>query len=162
MTALTACGKKSNKIVNGEIIEFSGFDLNSDELVKNEMLKKEINLVSVWQNPCPPCKIELEAMEKLYQENSEIGFIGLSVSDNSQEVVDTLEDWGISFQNYRIDPDFLVKNQDTLNKTPSLYFVNSEGREIFPLQVGQFKENATVEEVVGHLENLIKDAKDEK
>ena len=122
-TGLIACSKNSNRIVKDEIVEFSGFDLISDDLVKNEMLKKEINLVSVWQISCPPCKVELEAMEKLYQKNSEIGFIGLCVSENSQEVVDTLEDWGISFPNYRMDPEFLVKNQDTLNKTPPLYIL---------------------------------------
>ncbi|NLY09407.1 MAG: TlpA family protein disulfide reductase [Tissierellia bacterium] len=141
----------------------SGHDLDSGEIVGLSMLEgKEINIISIWQPNCPPCEIELKAMDSIYKENEDVGFIGISVGDNSEIIKDTLNDWEITFSNYRISDDFFNSILSRVNRTPTVFFVDGEGYEIMDMQVGLGVEGLDVENVKVHLNKIIEELRDEK
>jgi thiol-disulfide isomerase/thioredoxin len=58
-------------------------------------------LVNHWATWCPPCRAEMPAIERLYQEYRSRGFIVLAINstfqDDSSAIVPFVDDLGLSF-----------------------------------------------------------------
>lgn len=87
-------------------------------------------LVNLWATWCPPCRAEMPAIEKMYQEYKDQGFIVLSVDmtyqDDPSAVSPFAKEYGLNF------PILLEETGDMasayqLRSLPSSFFVDREG-----------------------------------
>jgi cytochrome c biogenesis protein CcmG, thiol:disulfide interchange protein DsbE len=93
-------------------------------------LKGQAVLVNLWATWCPPCRAEMPAIQKMYEEYKDQGFIVLAVNmtyqDNPLAVVPFAEEYGLTF------PILLDETTDTsrayqVRSLPSSYFINRYG-----------------------------------
>ena len=139
----TASGEESASVeVEGEKetgegdFQIEAIDLKTKEKLGGEILTEEINVVFVWQPACPPCETELKLVEEVYRELEDIHFIGLAVGENEEELLATVEKWGLSFDNYRMPDSFLEKYKDKIKSTPTVLFLDKDGNELREPEVG--------------------------
>ncbi len=87
-------------------------------------------LVNLWATWCPPCRAEMPAIEKMYQEYKDRGFVVLAINmtyqDDPLAVVPFTKEYGLTF------PILLEETGDTasayqLRSLPSSYFINRDG-----------------------------------
>ena len=93
-------------------------------------LRGQAVLVNLWATWCPPCRAEMPAIEKVYQEYKDQGFVVLAINmtyqDDPFEVVPFTEQYGLTF------PILLEETGDVasayqLNSLPSSFFINRDG-----------------------------------
>lgn len=93
-------------------------------------LKGNAVLVNLWATWCPPCRAEMPAIEKMYQEYKDQGFIVLAVDmtyqDDPTNVVPFAQEHGLTF------PILLEETGDVatlyqLRSLPSSFFINRAG-----------------------------------
>jgi cytochrome c biogenesis protein CcmG/thiol:disulfide interchange protein DsbE len=93
-------------------------------------LKGQAVLVNLWATWCPPCRAEMPAMERMYQEYRERGFIVLAVNTTSQDdvfgVVPFAEKHALSFP-VLLDETNTVATRYQLRSLPSSYFIDRDG-----------------------------------
>ena len=87
-------------------------------------------LVNLWATWCPPCRAEMPAIEKMYQEYKDQGFVVLAIDMTYQDdpfaVVPFAKEYGLTF------PILLEETGDVasayqLRSLPSSYFINRYG-----------------------------------
>jgi peroxiredoxin len=93
-------------------------------------LKGSAVLVNLWATWCPPCKAEMPAIEKVYNEYKDQGFIVLAVDqtyqDNPFDIAPFVEEHHLTF------PILLDETGETarayqVRSLPSSYFINRYG-----------------------------------
>lgn len=93
-------------------------------------LKGQAVLVNVWATWCPPCKAEMPAIEKMYNEYKEQGFIVLAVNstfqDNPLEIVPFTKEYNLTFP-ILLDETSDVSRAYQVRSLPSSYFINRQG-----------------------------------
>jgi cytochrome c biogenesis protein CcmG/thiol:disulfide interchange protein DsbE len=93
-------------------------------------LKGQAVLVNLWATWCPPCRAEMPAIERMYQEYRDRGFIVLAVNTTSQDdvfgVVPFTEKHALTFP-VLLDETNTVATLYQLRSLPSSYFVDRDG-----------------------------------
>jgi len=93
-------------------------------------LRGQAVLVNLWATWCPPCRAEMPAIEKMYQEYKDQGFIVLAINMTYQDdpfaIVPFAQEYGLTF------PILLEETGDVasayqLRSLPSSYFINRAG-----------------------------------
>lgn len=93
-------------------------------------LRGQAVLVNLWATWCPPCRAEMPAIEKMYQEYKDQGFIVLAINMTYQDdpfaVVPFTKEYGLTF------PILLEETGDVayayqLRSLPSSYFIDRAG-----------------------------------
>jgi cytochrome c biogenesis protein CcmG, thiol:disulfide interchange protein DsbE len=93
-------------------------------------LKGNAVLVNLWATWCPPCRAEMPAIDKMYQEYKDQGFVVLAVNmtyqDDPTHVAPFIQEYGLTF------PILLEETGDVgatyqLRSLPSSYFINRAG-----------------------------------
>lgn len=93
-------------------------------------LKGQVVLINLWATWCPPCRAEMPAIQKMYEEYKDQGFTVLAVNmtyqDNPLAVVPFVEEYGLTF------PILLDETNETgrayqIRSLPSSYFINRFG-----------------------------------
>jgi peroxiredoxin len=87
-------------------------------------------LVNLWTSWCPPCRAEMPAIETVYQEYKEKGFVVLAVNVTNQDdpaaISPFLDQYGISFPDL-LDESGSVSRLFQLQNLPSSYFIDRRG-----------------------------------
>jgi cytochrome c biogenesis protein CcmG/thiol:disulfide interchange protein DsbE len=87
-------------------------------------------LVNLWATWCPPCRAEMPAIEKIYQEYKDQGFIVLAIDMTYQDdpfaVVPFTKEYGLTFP-ILLDETGDVASAYQLRSLPSSYFINRAG-----------------------------------
>ncbi len=87
-------------------------------------------LINFWASWCGPCREEMPAMQKLWEEYEEQGFIVLAINtthqDNYQDAVDFASQLNLTFP-ILMDIDGHVSALYQLRATPTSLFVDREG-----------------------------------
>ena len=87
-------------------------------------------LINLWASWCGPCRQEMPAMQKLYEEYEDDGFIVLAVNttqqDNYEAAVGFANELGLTFP-ILMDIDGYVSDLYQLRATPTSFFVDTEG-----------------------------------
>jgi cytochrome c biogenesis protein CcmG/thiol:disulfide interchange protein DsbE len=87
-------------------------------------------LVNLWATWCPPCRAEMPAIEKIYQEYKDEGLVVLAVDmtyqDDPLAVVPFIEEYGLTFP-ILLDETGKVASAYQLRSLPSSYFINRAG-----------------------------------
>jgi cytochrome c biogenesis protein CcmG/thiol:disulfide interchange protein DsbE len=93
-------------------------------------LKGSAVLVNLWATWCPPCRAEMPAIEKMYQEYKDQGLVVLAINmtyqDDPANVAPFIQEYGLTF------PVLLEETSDVgaayqLRSLPSTYFINRAG-----------------------------------
>ena len=102
--------------------EGDSYDLSS--------LKGQAVLVNLWAPWCPPCRAEMPAIEKMYQEYKDQGFVVLAVNstvqDNPFDIAPFLEAYKLTFP-VLLDETGDVSRMYQVRSLPSSYFINRLG-----------------------------------
>jgi cytochrome c biogenesis protein CcmG/thiol:disulfide interchange protein DsbE len=116
--------------VGGRAPDFHAVDLaTGDSVSLRERYRGAVTLVNVWATWCVPCRVEMPAMEKLYQSLAPRGFKIAAVSideGNPEEVQAFARELGLSFD---ILQDRTTKVQQIYQTTgvPESFLLNREG-----------------------------------
>ena len=93
-------------------------------------LHRKVVLVNLWATWCPPCRAEMPAIEKTYQQFKPQGFEVLSVNvtnqDSESAVAAFIKDFGLTFP-VVLDRSGEVSSRYTLAGLPSSFFIDRKG-----------------------------------
>ena len=91
-------------------------------------LRGSIVMVDFWSSWCPPCRAEAPVLAEAYERWSELGveFVGISIWDNDDDVIDFVKRHGIVYPN-AVDDDGSIAVEFGVRGIPEKFFVNPEG-----------------------------------
>ena len=102
----------------------------SGATVKLSDLRGQAVLVNLWATWCPPCREEMQSIEKVYNEYKDQGFVVLAVNmtyqDNPQKIAPFVSERGLTFP-ILLDETGDMANDYQLRSLPSSYFIGREG-----------------------------------
>lgn len=128
-TTTAAMGKISAPQAGFAAPDFTLKTLEGEEYTLSE-LKGNAVLVNLWATWCPPCRAEMPAIEKMYQEYKDQGFVVLAVDmtyqDDPTNVVPFTQEHGLTFP-ILLDETANVASAYQLRSLPSSYFINRAG-----------------------------------
>ncbi len=103
---------------------------NSGDFITLSELRGQAVLVNIWTSWCGPCKAEMPAIEQIYQEYADQGFVVLAVNstvqDNLTDAVEFVERLGLTFP-ILFDPDGTVTDLYQIRALPTSFFIDPEG-----------------------------------
>ena len=62
-------------------------DINGNQIVLSELLKKGPVMISFWATWCSPCKEEMKKMQPIYEKYKDQGFTYLAISQDNQKSI---------------------------------------------------------------------------
>lgn len=87
-------------------------------------------LINFWATWCGPCRLEMPAIQAIYETRAEDGFVVLAVNHTSTDSVPAITDFaqelGLSFP-LLVDPGSEVNTDYRVRAYPSSFFVDGEG-----------------------------------
>lgn len=108
------------------------FTLNTPdgETVTLSGLRGQAVLLNLWATWCPPCRAEMPAIQKLYDEYKEQGFVVLAVNmtyqDNPLAVQPFLQENNLTFPVLLDETGDMARDYE-LRSLPSSFFINRDG-----------------------------------
>jgi cytochrome c biogenesis protein CcmG, thiol:disulfide interchange protein DsbE len=114
--------------------EFLAPDINlktpTGEVIKLSDLRGQAVLINLWATWCPPCRAEMPAIQKLYEEYQDQGFtvlaINMTFQDDPLAVVPFMLENGLTFP-LLLDETGQAAASYELRSLPSSYFIDREG-----------------------------------
>ncbi len=102
----------------------------SGETVKLSNLRGQAVLINLWATWCPPCRAEMQSIEKMYQEYKGRGFTVLAVNmthqDDPSAVLPFATKLGLTFP-ILLDESGTVAHAYQLQSLPSSFFIRRDG-----------------------------------
>ena len=102
----------------------------SGETVKLSDLRGQAVLVNLWATWCPPCREEMPAIETMYKEYKDQGFVVLAVNmtyqDEPQKIEPFLSAQGLTFP-ILLDETGAMANDYQMRSLPSSFFIGRDG-----------------------------------
>jgi peroxiredoxin len=93
-------------------------------------LRGQAVLINLWASWCRPCRAEMPAMQRIYEEYHSFGFEILAVNVTNQDSIPAAvafaEEYGLEFP-ILLDLDGVVSRDYLLRALPSSFFVNRDG-----------------------------------
>ena len=100
------------------------------DTVKLSDLHGQAVLVNLWATWCPPCRAEMPAIEKIYNEYKDDGLVVLAVNmtyqDTKSNIAPFLEEYGLTFP-ILLDETGYVGTAYQLRSLPSSFFIGRDG-----------------------------------
>lgn len=100
------------------------------ETVKLSELRGQAVLVNLWATWCPPCRAEMQSIEKVYNEYKDQGFVVLAVNmtyqDSPEKITPFVTEQGLTFP-ILLDESGDMANAYQLRSLPSSYFIGRDG-----------------------------------
>jgi cytochrome c biogenesis protein CcmG/thiol:disulfide interchange protein DsbE len=115
-----------------ELVTFTG------ESIKLSDLRGKAVLVNLWATWCPPCRAEMPAMERVYNDYKDQGFVVLAVNmthqDTFSNIAPFIEEYKLTFPILFDETGDLARAYQ-LRSLPSSYFIDRDG-EIREVVIG--------------------------
>ena len=93
-------------------------------------LRGKAVLVNLWATWCPPCRAEMPAIEKYYEQYQSQGLVVLGINATSQDdplnIVPFVQEFNLTFP-ILLDETGTVGQSYQLRSLPSTYFINRDG-----------------------------------
>ena len=129
--AMTRFGPDIQRVeVGAKAPDFRALDLGTGDSVSfREHYEGSVTLVNIWATWCVPCRVEMPAMERVYQDLAPRGFkiAAVSIDEGSPQDVRAFgQDLGLSF-------DMLQDRSTTIQQTyqttgvPESFLINRDG-----------------------------------
>lgn len=131
--------------------------LDGREMALDDLRGKAV-LINVWATWCPPCRAEMPAMQRIYEEYREQGFEILAVNSTAQDTLANLDpfivEYGLTFP-ILLDQQGDVTRLYRVLSLPTSFFVGPDGiiREVV---VGGPMDEALLR---ARIENLLKESR---
>ena len=101
------------------------------ETITLSELKGQAVLVNLWATWCPPCRAEMPAMQKLYDEYKGQGFevlaVNMTYQDDPSAILPFLRENNLTFP-VLLDQTGGMARSYELRSLPSSFFINREGK----------------------------------
>ena len=105
-------------------------DLLGGDKVSLSDLRGKVVLVNFWTSWCPPCRLEMPAIEKTYRSYKDLGFVviglNLTAQDSEQAAAEFAKEVGITFP-IALDRDNAVGNLYRNTALPTSFFIDRNG-----------------------------------
>jgi len=130
-TALTRFGPEVGRVeVGAKAPDFRAIDLATGDSVSfREHYEGAVTLVNIWATWCLPCRVEMPAMERVYQELAPRGFkiAAVSIDEGSPDQVRTFgQKLGLSFDLLQ-DRSTAVQQIFQTTGVPESFLINKDG-----------------------------------
>lgn len=93
-------------------------------------LRGKVALINLWASWCPPCRAEMPALDKVYRQYRDAGFVVLGLNtayqDSESDAASFVQTLGLSFP-ILLDRDGVVSKRYQLQALPTSYFVGRDG-----------------------------------
>jgi peroxiredoxin len=100
------------------------------ETVRLSDLRGQAVLVNLWATWCPPCRAEMPAIQKMYDEYKDQGFIVLALDmtwqDDPAAVGPFVQEYGLTFP-VLLEPSGAAARLYELRSLPSSFFIDRQG-----------------------------------
>jgi len=100
------------------------------ETVKLSDLRGQAVLVNLWATWCPPCRAEMPAIEKVYNEYKDEGLVVLAINmtyqDTQSNIAPFVAEYDLTFP-ILLDQTGSVGSAYQLRSLPSSFFINRDG-----------------------------------
>lgn len=140
MVFLAGCGtaKPEIQIRPGSMApDFTLEDIDGNQVSLSDFAGKPV-LINFWASWCPPCRVEMPELQRVYKAQQDSGFAILAVNllyqDNLDDVYDFFRQTKISFPTL-LDEHGTVAATYRVGSLPTSVFVDTGGR-IHLIQVG--------------------------
>jgi len=136
-----------------EAPDFSLPDLNGKTHTLSEY-KGKVIFLNLWTTWCPPCRMEMPAMERLYRRLRDRDFVMLAVSADEagkEAVAPFVEELGLTFP-ILLDPEGRLSPRYGVTGYPETFVINREGKVVEHM-IGPADWQS--EEMVGFFESLL-------
>lgn len=98
--------------------------------VKLSDFRGQAVLVNLWATWCPPCRAEMQSIDKVYNEYKDQGFVVLAVNMTYQDTFGNIkpfvDKYGLTFP-ILLDDNNAVGSSYQLRSLPSSYFIDRNG-----------------------------------
>jgi len=110
--------------------DFALKDLQGNQVVLRD-LRGSVVFLNFWATWCPPCRVEMPSMERLYQQLKDKGLVMLAVDmqENEKLVKAFMGDFSLSFPAL-LDRDGDISFFYGVRGLPTTYIIDHEGRII--------------------------------
>lgn len=103
--------------------------LGGGDITLSELRGKPV-MVNLWASWCPPCRAEMPAIQKVYQDYQELGLIVLGVNatnqDNEADAAAFVREYGLTFP-IPLDRDGSISIRYDLRGLPTTFFIDHNG-----------------------------------
>jgi thiol-disulfide isomerase/thioredoxin len=110
--------------------DFSLPVLGSNQTVSLAEQRGKVVLVNLWASWCPPCKAEMPAMQRAYEDYGQQGFVILAINatgqDNQANAQAFVQQQGLTFP-ILLDVDGTAAASYQLHSYPTSFFVGKDG-----------------------------------
>lgn len=93
-------------------------------------LRGQVVLINLWATWCPPCRAEMPAIQRVYEDYREQGFsvlaVNLTYQDDPFAVVPFVQQYGLTFP-ILLDETGAVAAQYQLRSLPTSFFIGKDG-----------------------------------
>jgi len=102
----------------------------SAEQVSLSDLKGQVVVLNLWASWCPPCRAEMPALQRLYEENQARGLVVLGANITAQDNLTAVEAF---VQEFNLTFPILLDTSGTVGRTyrmrafPTTFFIDREG-----------------------------------
>lgn len=100
------------------------------ETIRLANLRGQAVLVNLWAAWCPPCRAEMPAIQKMYEEYKDQGFVVLAVNmtwqDDPAAVAPFVQKYGLTFP-VLLEPSGAAARLYELRSLPSSFFIDRQG-----------------------------------
>ena len=107
-----------------------GLSNTQGEIVRLSSLRGHPVVINLWASLCTPCRAEMPAIQKVYEQYQEKGLVVLGVNatnqDNPQNAIQFAEEMGLTFP-VLFDKDGNVSQRYLLNALPTTFFIDGSG-----------------------------------
>lgn len=116
---------------NPRIVQFTAYDIDGQLHRSSEWLGKQPVVINFWGTWCPPCRMEMPDLVKLYDEYSLKGveIVGLAVKDRSENVRRFAADYNMSWVMLMAEDQVLI-DFNAIQGIPTTIFLDRDGREV--------------------------------
>lgn len=109
--------------------DFTLESLSGDQISLSDMRGKAI-VLNLWASWCPPCRAEMPALQRVYQENHERGLevlaVNMTAQDNIAAVEDFMQEFNLTFP-ILLDTSGEVGNAYLMRALPTTFFIDHDG-----------------------------------
>ena len=128
------------KIINKKIIEFSGKELYSNNIVEFDTLvsSNKLTIVNIWSSWCKPCRDEHKYLMKL-KNHKNFNLVGINYKDDPNNSKNFISKYGNPFSKILLDENGIISINIGAYAVPETFIVNSE-RKILKKYIGPLTE----------------------
>jgi len=109
--------------------EFTLESLSGDQISLSDMRGKVV-VLNLWASWCPPCRAEMPALQRVYQENHERGLevlaVNITAQDNLAAVEAFVQEFNLTFP-ILLDTSGKVGKAYIMRAFPTTFFIDQEG-----------------------------------